>query len=74
MGPGLGTILRRLGYLIEVPCLLGVLQVRARVPRAPAGALEMALYAGVVVGIGFIIAGNLVNARSRRKKDRWYSP
>jgi hypothetical protein len=74
MGPGLGTILRLVGYLIEVPCLLGVIQARARGGRPPGGILDILLYAGVAAGIGCIIAGNLVNARARRPKDRWDLP
>ena len=70
MGPGLGTILRLVGYLIEVPCIFGVIQARARGDRAPAGVVDAFLYAGVVAGIVLIVAGNFVNARARRPKDR----
>lgn len=74
MGPGLGTILRLVGYLIEVPCALGVIQARARGGAASGGLVEGLLYVGVVAGIGLIVAGNFVNARSRRPKDRWDVP
>jgi hypothetical protein len=72
---GLGTILRLLGYLIEGPCLLGLLQVRVRAQHAPGPIVESLLYVGVVAGVGLIIAGNVVNARVRRRpKDRWDLP
>lgn len=74
MGPGLGTTLRLVGYLIEVPCILGVIQARARGDRAPAGVVEVLLYIGVVAGIACIVAGNVVNARARRPKDKWDLP
>lgn len=68
---GLGTILRLVGYLIEVPCVLGVVQARA---RGGGGVFEALLYVGVVAGLGCIIAGNFVNARARRPKDKWDLP
>ncbi|HEY2156165.1 MAG TPA: hypothetical protein VGH33_11080 [Isosphaeraceae bacterium] len=71
---GLGTILRLTGYLIEAPCLLGLVQVRMRAEHAPGPVVESLLYFGIVVGIGLIIAGNIVNARSRRPKDKWDLP
>ena len=71
---GLGTILRLVGYLIEVPCLLGLVQVRLRAEGAPGPLVESLLYVGIVVGVGLIIAGNILNARARRPKDRWDLP
>ncbi len=73
MGPGLGTTLRLVGYLIEIPCVLGVIQARAR-GQAAGGVVEILLYAGVIVGLGCIVAGNFINARARRPRDRWDVP
>ena len=71
---GLGTILRLVGYLIEGSCLLGLVQVRVRARNAPGPFVESLLYLGVVAGVGLIIAGNVVNTRGRKPKDRWDLP
>jgi hypothetical protein len=67
---GLGTTLRLVGYLVEVACLIGLFQARSRAEAAPGAAVEGLLYLGIVAGAGLIVAGNIVNARTRRAVDR----
>ncbi len=65
-----GMILRLVGPLIEVGCLIVLLQVRDR-GRSVAGVpVEYPLYAGLALGFALVVAGlTLVRPAPRRPRD-----
>jgi len=74
MRPGLGSILRLVGPLIEVVCILTLFQVRGRGLRALGLPVEGLLYTGIAVGVVLVIAGIILSRRSRQSRDRWDTP
>jgi hypothetical protein len=74
MHPGFGTTLRLLGPLIQVLCIIGVLQVRGRGDRVLGQPLENLFYAGIGLGLVCVLVGLVLSRRAPRPKDRWDLP
>jgi hypothetical protein len=71
---GIGLILRLVGPLLEVGCLWGMLQVRGRGYRVLGLDAETWCWAGIIICLGLVIAGNIMSRRTVRPKDRWDRP
>ncbi len=74
MGPGLATILRLLGPLIELVCIAVLYQVRGREFRALGLPVEYWLYAGIAAGAVMVLAGLALSRKTPRPVDRWDVP
>jgi hypothetical protein len=74
MQPGLGTILRLLGPLIEIVCIIGLFQVRGRGQSVLGLPLEYLFYAGIAAGFVVVLVGIALSRRPVRPKDRWDLP
>lgn len=74
MKPGLGSILRLVGPLIEVGCIVTLLQVNGLGYRALGLPIEYLLYAGIAVGFVLVLVGIIISRRPAPPGDRWDTP
>jgi len=74
MRPGLGSILRLVGPLVEVGCIVTLFQVRGRGDRVLGLPVETLLYGGIAAGVALVVAGIALSRRSSRPTDRWDQP
>jgi len=74
MRPGLGTILRLVGPLLQVLCVFGVLRVRGRGLSALGYPAEYPFYAGFAAGFVLVGIGLVLSRRPPRPRDRWDVP
>jgi hypothetical protein len=69
MSPRTALTLRLLGPLIEVACLIVLVQVRDQGRTIAGVPVEHPLYAGLAVGFGLVVAG-LIFARTDGRRPR----
>jgi ABC-type proline/glycine betaine transport system permease subunit len=74
MRPGLGTILRLVGPLIQVVCVIAMLQVRGLGYRVLGLSAESVCWGGFAVGAVLVLVGIILSRRAPKPRDKWDLP
>jgi ABC-type proline/glycine betaine transport system permease subunit len=74
MRPGLGTILRLVGPLIQVVCVIAMLQVRGLGYRVLGQPAETVCWGGFAAGAVLVLVGIVLSRRVPKPRDKWDLP
>ena len=70
MKPDAGMVLRVLGPLVEVVCIITLLRIRGRSVTILGVSVEQVCYLGVIAGLTMVVAGLFLSQFRRERNKR----